>query len=122
MDKKNSEPEVEVFEDEDDSGLDALIKSARENRSNRFVRKDPASYAEKATTKEAPKPAANDIPKSKTNPTEAEDESNNTAETVGNRVAYCHYFSNYGQCHYKEIYNRPCKFSHVKCKGSYMYF
>ena len=59
LDKKNSEPEVEVLEDEDDSGLDVLIKSARENKANRYVRRDPASYAERAKATDATKPPTN---------------------------------------------------------------
>ena len=116
LDKKNSEPEVEVLEDEDDSGLDVLIKSARENKANRYVRRDPASYAEKAKATEATKPPTNEAQpnKARENRSETKDTTNRGVKQNTNRVNYCHYFSNYGKCHFEEKNGRPCKFSHLK--------
>ena len=58
LDKKAKEPEVEVLEDDNEDALDTLIKSACENRENRFVRTDPTSYAQRAKQTEAPKAPA----------------------------------------------------------------
>ena len=115
LDKKETEPELEVFEDEDESGLDALVKSTLENNANRFVRRDPTSYAEKTKTKEAPKPAPQ-TSKVRGTPNAAEATTNSTqaGDRTGSRINYCHFFSNYGTCQFEEKNNRKCKFSHLK--------
>ena len=38
-------PEVDILEDDD--GLDVLVKSALDNRNNRFTRNNPATFADK---------------------------------------------------------------------------
>ena len=47
MEKKTTEaPVLEVFEDQDEDGLDALVNSAFENNKTSFKRTNTANYAE----------------------------------------------------------------------------
>ena len=109
---KEKEPEVEALSDDDDSGLDALVKSTLENRSNSYVRDTPASYAEKTKPKEVPnKPQPRPAPR--VTGVESNVGSNGIDKGAG-RVNYCHFFSNLGYCKFEKENNRKCKFSHSK--------
>ena len=109
-------PEVEVLADEDDSGLDVLINSVMENKSHRFVRGNPATYAEKTKAKEAPvpKPKAPQHSKPETSSTETRTETRSENKDVKEKINYCHFFSNFGYCKFERENNRKCKFSHTK--------
>ena len=67
MEKKESAPELEIIVDEDQDGLDTLVRSAHENNANRYSRKNLTTYAEKA--KDVSKPTANETqPRNEPNP------------------------------------------------------
>ena len=166
LDKNNNVTETEVIEDEDENGLDTLVRSSLENRANKFTRRDPASYAERSKAKEVPNPTtapktsqdnesssrtktteANGAPKAPQDPVSpaaprapqdpvspavprapqdpvsppgtrappgASSSLPTSVENQRNRISYCHFFSNYGRCHFEEETGRKCKFSHIK--------
>ena len=41
-------------------------------------------------------------------------EENRPKDLPRGRTMYCHYFSNYGKCHYEERTKRKCKYEHAK--------
>ena len=134
-----------MIENEDEDGIDALIKSSIDNRESRFTRRDPVSYAEKSKNKEAPtnqekvdvaqpqparpqhhaqvhpakpqaaqahlaQPQAAQVHSAQTQAAP----NNNSGVHVGNKINYCHFFSNYGRCIFEEKSGRKCRFSHLK--------
>ena len=92
--QKKKEPELEIVKDNDEDGLDALVN----NQKTGFRRAGPATYAEKVNqdpTKKANSEREKDnIAKLNTSPLE-------NKATNGN-AKYCHFFSNFGRCHFEE--------------------
>ena len=37
-----------------------------------------------------------------------------TQNRVGKNVQYCHFWNNYGSCHFEKKNGRPCKYAHAK--------
>ena len=124
--EKNSKlvPEVEIFEDENQDGLDTLVKSSIETRKSGFKRSNPAAAAE-AQKNKAPEPQPN---KAESGAQKHGDKKHSKADEhikeafaedvdkllKSHRVSYCHYFSNFGRCNFKERNARKCKFGHEK--------
>jgi hypothetical protein len=108
--QKKKEPELEIIEDNDEDGLDALVNSTVNNQKTGFRRAGPATYAEKV----------NQHPTKKAN-TEKEKDNNAKVNTspfekkaTNANEKYCHFFSNFGRCHFEETAGRKCRFSHRK--------
>ena len=102
--QKNKEPELEIIEDNDEDGLDALVNSTVENRKANFRRAGPATYAEKANQQPA-----------KTNTsTENAAKSTKITRKPNSNEQYCHFFSNFGTCNFEQTTGKKCKFSHKK--------
>lgn len=122
--EKNSKqvPEVEIFDDDDQEGLDTLVKSSIETRKSGFRRSTPAAAAE-AQKNNVAQPQPNTAKSGKhDNKKQSEADENNKevfSEDNGklpksHRVSYCHYFSNFGKCTFEERSGRKCKFTHEK--------
>lgn len=96
----NRTPELEIIEEDDEDGLDALVQSAIVNRnigsSSKSVKNLP-----NAETK------APDQDKKSLN--------NKTDKNLSKRkIQYCHFFNNYGECKFEKKTGIKCKFAHQK--------
>ena len=113
IDKANiKEPILEIIEDEDQDGLDALVQSVIENKRNlnSHPHRKVASNVKQANQK---------IPDTETHPNGSHETSSLSTKEKSPAVRsprqrYCHYFSNFGNCKYEIDSGKTCKFLHVK--------
>ena len=103
--EKKKEPELEIIEDNDEDGLDALVNSTVNYKKASFRRAGPATYAEK-TNQQSARVIPENVVKNKFN--SAPKVVNQRKDNEKN----CHFFSNFGSCHFEEETGRKCKFSH----------
>ena len=106
--QKQKEQELEIIEDDDEDGLDALVNSTLENKKKGFRRAGPTTVAEKA--KEPATKNANVENETNSRPTSPP----NIRKETNHNLQYCHFFSNFGKCHFKETTGRDRTFSHKK--------
>ena len=115
---------MDVFEDEDDDGLDTLVKSIVDNKKSNHSRTNQTTYAEKARAKisqnvpnvkasKAPPTddiaTANDKASKGTTPKEGiptdktqTEEPMKHKENVRQSGNFCYFFSNFGKCDFEE--------------------
>ena len=90
------------------------MKSVTENKKQGYSRENPASYANKV---KGNKETENN--KDEANPKQAETQKktervNDANAKFSSKERYCHFFSNFGGCHYEEENGRKCRYSHKK--------
>ena len=110
--QKLKEPVLDILEDNDEDGLDTLVNSSVHNKNNGFTRVGPATFAEKAKQQETKKPSSEN---ENTNGNQNQTKSNLTPNPRSHITEkYCHFFSNFGECHWEQTTGRKCKFTHRK--------
>ena len=116
--KDKKVPEMDLVEDEDEDGLDELVRNVKDNKNAGHKRTSPASFAETVKgnqSKPKPKQPSTDKPAQPEmrNDTSASNDSK-PKDAHKSKISYCHYFSNFGKCTFEEKTGRKCKFSHQK--------
>ena len=102
--EKSKEPLLEIVEQEDTDGLDALVQSVMLNKNSKKTNLHQETIASnvKKVNKES-------------NTEQSPKQSQPANENVGTqRIQYCHFFSNFGHCQFEEKTGRKCKFAHEK--------
>ena len=108
--KEPGEPILEIVEDQDEDGLDALVRSVVDSKSSGFQRINPTAPAENVNN------SSNHITNTESHekvPHKAPTFTNNLREK-SQTTRFCHYFSNFGRCKFEEETGRKCKFIHKK--------
>ena len=100
-------PILEIVEQEDQDGLDALVQSVIKDKNGNST----------ITTSEVSVPNVNQV-----NSSNYSQQTHNNTHTAPDRrekdevkkQKFCHYFSNFGHCKFEEDTGRKCKFEHRK--------
>ena len=109
---KAKEPIMEIVEDQDEDGLEALVKSVVDNKASGYRRSNPSAAAE--IVKEPTNKSPNNDPHKETTQTQVESPNIEKVRSPSQKVRYCHFFSNFGYCKFEEEQGRKCKFIHKK--------
>ena len=123
--EKNKDDHIEVIEEDDDiQSLQAWTKSKmrgfkkvnptaqpRPNAETGCTRQpssEPSSSAQKSPSTRPPSAATGSLPPDTASTTTTTENQRFQPE----RIQYCHYFSNFGKCHFEERTGTPCRFVH----------
>ena len=111
IDKEQSkEPILEIVEQEDEDGLDALVQSVIQNKGlNPKPSSKPETNTHATNVNQAKNQSNSQQP---SGPSQSIPTVKNTGVTK--RPQYCHFFSNYGHCNFEENTGRKCKFMHAR--------
>ena len=88
-----------MLEDDDDVGIDTLVKSILKNKKNGFTRANPATYAEKVKDKQG---TPNFTPK------HDDRQENVSSKAPRTPTKFCYYINNYGTCKFENNNGRKC--------------